>query len=56
MQQTNDPLLKAFENRNSPEKLKSALVDIYGNNYTKPAARIPNAPKGKRKRKNKKTK
>ena len=55
MKQTNDPLRKAFENRNSPEKLKSALVEIYGNNYTKPAARNPNAPKGKRNRKNKKT-
>jgi len=37
MKQTNDPLLKAFENRNSREKLKSALVDIYGDNYTKAA-------------------
>lgn len=37
MRRTGDPLLPAFENRNSPENLKSILVDIYGNNYTKAA-------------------
>jgi len=50
MKKTKDPLRKAFENRNSPEKLKSALVEIYGDNYTKPAARKPNTPKAKRKK------
>jgi len=46
MKHTNDPLLPAFENRGSPDKLKSALVKIYGDNYTKPAQRPPNAPRG----------
>ena len=35
MEQTHDPLLSAFENRYSPEKLRSALVDTYGENYLK---------------------
>lgn len=35
MKQTGDFLLPAFENRNSPEKLKSILTDLYGDNYTK---------------------
>ena len=54
MKQTNDPLLKAFENRSSLEKLKSALIGIYGDNYTKAAERQPNVSKGNGK-KNKKT-
>jgi hypothetical protein len=33
MKKTGDPLLKAFENRYSPENRKSALVEIYGDNY-----------------------
>jgi N-sulfoglucosamine sulfohydrolase len=37
MKQTGDPLLPAFENRYSPEKLRSALTKIYGQNYTKAA-------------------
>ncbi len=51
MKQSGDPLLRAFENRNSPEKLKAALVDIYGDNYTRPANRQRNAPRGNRKNK-----
>jgi N-sulfoglucosamine sulfohydrolase len=35
MKQTHDLLLPAFENRNSPEKLKSILTDLYGDHYTK---------------------
>ena len=49
MRLTGDPLLPAFENRNSPENLKSILVDIYGNNYTK-------AAEGRRKKKKNKNK
>jgi len=41
MKQTGDPLVTAFENRNSPEKLKAALIEIYGKNYTVPAQRKP---------------
>jgi len=51
MKQTGDPLLGAFENRRSPEKLKAALVEIYGDNYTRPANRQPNAPRGRRRKK-----
>jgi N-sulfoglucosamine sulfohydrolase len=50
MKRTGDPLLAAFENRNSPEKLKSALTDIYGDNYTKAAARQPKARRSNKKR------
>ena len=39
MKQTGDPLLQAFEIRNSPEKLRSALIKIYGQNYIKAAER-----------------
>ena len=49
MRQTGDPLLRAFERRNSPEKLKAVLIDIYGDNYTKPAKGAP-----RKKNKNKK--
>jgi N-sulfoglucosamine sulfohydrolase len=35
MVQTHDPLLLAFENRYAPEKLRSALTDMYGENYLK---------------------
>ncbi|MCD6394483.1 MAG: hypothetical protein J7M40_13370, partial [Planctomycetes bacterium] len=51
MKQSGDPLLSAFENRNSPEKLKAALIDIYGANYTRPANKQPNAARGNRKKK-----
>ena len=54
MRRTGDPLLPAFENRNSPEKLKSILTEIYGENYTKPAAGPPKARRAsKKKAKNK---
>ena len=52
MKQSGDPLLCAFENRNSPEKLKAALIDIYGDNYTRPANKQPNAAKTRKKKKN----
>ncbi len=39
MKQTHDPLLQAFENRYSPEKLRSALADMYGDNYLKAGQR-----------------
>jgi len=45
MKKTHDPLTPAFENRSSPEKLKAALVDIYGDHYTKPANRKRNTPR-----------
>ena len=35
MAQTRDPLLHAFESRYTPERLKSALADVYGDNYIK---------------------
>jgi hypothetical protein len=55
MRRTGDPLLQAFESRKSPEKLKSALTGIYGDNYTKAAARQPKEPRtNKKKAKNKK--
>lgn len=50
MIESGDPLLAALENRNSPEKLKAALIDVYGGNYTKAAARQPNAPKNNKQR------
>lgn len=56
MKQSGDPLLSVFENRNSPEKLKAALIDIYGDNYTRPASRKPNAAKTRKKKKNEKKK
>ncbi len=39
MKRTGDPLLRAFENRNSPEKLRLTLIKIYGQNYIKAAER-----------------
>jgi len=58
MKRTGDPLLPAFECRNSPRNLESALTEIYGENYTKAAAKGPKVPrankkKAKNKRKNK---
>ena len=53
MKQTHDPLLPAFENRNSPEKLKSSLIDVFGDNYIKAAQSRKKISKGnKRKRDN----
>ncbi len=37
MNQTHDPLRPAFECRSEPEKLKAALIQLYGDNYTRPA-------------------
>jgi hypothetical protein len=51
MKQTHDFLLPAFENRHSPEKLKSILTDLYGDNYTQ-AGKKKKADK-KKKEKNK---
>jgi N-sulfoglucosamine sulfohydrolase len=48
MIRTGDPLLPAFENRNSPEKLRSALTKIYGQNYTKAAQRKTGTKKKKK--------
>jgi N-sulfoglucosamine sulfohydrolase len=47
MKQTGDPLLPAFENRNSPKKLRSALIKIYGHNYIKAAERRKKTKKNK---------
>jgi len=55
MKETHDPLLTAFENRKSPEKLKSTLIDIYGDNYVKAGQGQKKSRKvTKRKRENKK--
>ena len=56
MKQTHDPLLPAFENRSSPEKLKSTLIDIYGDNYIKAAQGRKKVSQGDKKKKNKKRK
>ena len=48
MKQTHDPLLPAFENRNSPEKLKASLVELYGENYTKATQKRPGARRNKK--------
>ena len=55
MIRTGDPLLKAFDNRNSPEKLKAALLEINGDNYRQAAERKPKTAKN-RKANNKKRK
>lgn len=39
MEQTHDPLLPAFDSRYSSEKRKSALADMYGDNYLKAGQR-----------------
>jgi len=39
MKKTSDPLLKVFENRYSPDNRKSALAEIYGDNYINAAQR-----------------
>lgn len=51
MKQTRDPLLTAFENRYSPEGRKSALVEIYGDNYVNAAQRQKKVPRSDRKKK-----
>lgn len=43
MKRTRDPLLPAFENRTSPEKVKAVLTNVYGENYTRPAQGRKNA-------------
>ena len=35
MKRTRDPLLPAFESRTDPEKVKSVLTSVYGENYTR---------------------
>jgi N-sulfoglucosamine sulfohydrolase len=52
MKQTNDFLLPAFDNRYSPEKLRSILTDLYGENYTK-AGEKKQKPRANKKKKNK---
>ncbi len=55
MKETHDPLLPAFENRKSLEKMKSTLINIYGDNYVKAAqGRKKSRKVTKRKRENKK--
>jgi len=50
MVETGDPLLPAFKNRNSPQKLKAILTEIYGKNYRQAAERKPKAPRNKNKK------
>ena len=45
MVETHDPLVKAYENRHNPERLRAALVEIYGNNYLRAAERLPKTSK-----------
>ena len=54
MKQTRDPLLKVFENRYLPEARKSALVEIYGDNYVNAAQRQKKVPRSSRKKKSSK--
>ena len=53
MKQTHDFLLPAFENRNSPEKLRSILTDLYGDNYTKAGKKRKKKQRADKKKKNK---
>ena len=53
MKQTNDFLLPALENRHSPERLKSILTDLYGDNYKKAGKRKKQKPRANKKKKNK---
>ncbi len=48
MRRTHDPLLPAFENRHSPDKLKAVLTDVYGDNYTQAAQRPEKRKRGDR--------
>jgi len=43
MKRTHDPLLPAFENRTDPEKVKTVLTSVYGENYTRAAQGPQNA-------------
>ena len=56
MVRTGDPLLPVFENRNSPEKLKAALIDVYGDNYKKAAEKQSKAPRANKKQAKKRKK
>ena len=56
MVRTGDPLLPVFENRNSPEKLKSALIDVYGDNYKKAAEKQSKAPRANKRQAKKRSK
>lgn len=47
MKRTSDPLLPAFENRQSPEQLKAVLEQVYGRPAKKAAKRRKRARKGK---------
>jgi N-sulfoglucosamine sulfohydrolase len=51
MKSSGDPLLAAFENRESPEKVKAALIEVYGDNYTKAANPKPKEKKNKKNKK-----
>ena len=53
MKQTHDFLLPAFENRNSPEKLRSILTDLYGDNYTKAGKKRKKKQRADKKKNNK---
>ena len=48
MQRTHDPLLSAFENRRSPDRLKVALTEVYGDNYTQVVQREERRERGDR--------
>jgi len=50
MKETRDPLITAFENRHSVEKRKSALIEIYGDNYVNAAQRQEKVPRSDRKK------
>ena len=56
MVRTGDPLLPVFENRNSPEKLKAALIDVYGDNYKKAAEKQSKAPRANKRQAKKRSK
>ena len=53
MKRTNDFLLPAFDNQQSPEKLKSILTDLYGENYTKAGKKNKRRQTANKKKKNK---
>ncbi len=50
MKQTGDPVLPAFENRGSPERLRAVLTEVYGDNYTQAAQRQQTKPRDQRRR------
>jgi N-sulfoglucosamine sulfohydrolase len=51
MKRTGDPLLVAFKNRYSPDKLKAALTAVYGDNYTRAVNRGQKTRSGNRQKK-----